>query len=101
MRRHRAILQFAFSRDVGDPTFMPVTRDLSRAKRRMILKWLALPDLPVGTARPQPAAPAAPAATAPEVVASTADDAIDPTDSKARFVRKYLRAVGTVEGIEP
>lgn len=97
VRQHRAILQFAFSRDIDDPNAMPVTRDLSSAKRQMIVDWLALPDLPLGVARPRPArAPAAGIAAA-----AGAEDTIDPTDSKGRFVRKYLRAAGTVEGIEP
>ena len=64
VRRHREILQFAFSRDLGDPNSMPVTRDLSAAKRRMILKWLALPDLPLGVEPPRPApTPATPPRT--------------------------------------
>jgi hypothetical protein len=92
VRRHRGILQFAFSRDVGDPNYMPVTRDLSQAKRRMILRWLALPDLPLGTPPPPvPAAGVTPPAPVPE------DDAVDPTDSKAQFVRRYLRAMGRSE----
>jgi hypothetical protein len=88
VREHRTILQFAFSRDIDDPNSMPVTRDLSPAKRRMILKWLASPDLPLGTGqsvsisdRRKPVIP---------------DD--DTTDSKGRFAREYLRAT---EGIEP
>lgn len=92
VRTHRAILQFAFSRDVDDPNSMPVTRDLSAAKRRMILDWLARPDLPLGVARPRPTqAPAAP---------RRADDA-EPTDSKARFALGYLRDTGAVDGTEP
>jgi hypothetical protein len=109
VRRHRAILQFAFSREIDDPNFMPVTRDLSRAKRRMILNWLALPDLPLGTGRqrptPTPAALPTPAAPVAEVVTPGTDDTIDPADSKGRFVRTYLRTAGrdasTVEGIKP
>jgi hypothetical protein len=34
------ILTFAFSLDFRDPAYMPVSRDLSEAKRRTILKWL-------------------------------------------------------------
>lgn len=92
VRQHRAILQFAFSRDISDPNSMPVTRDLSSAKRRMILKWLALPDLPLGVGRPQPAR---------DVEIPPPDDTIDPTDSKGKFAREYLRAAGTVEGSAP
>ena len=47
---HRGLLQLAFSLPVSDPNYMPVTRDLSSAKRDTLLKWLATsgPDgLPV------------------------------------------------------
>jgi hypothetical protein len=37
------ILMFAFTRDINDPTYMPVTRDLSENKRLTILKWLENP----------------------------------------------------------
>lgn len=97
VREHRAILQFAFSRDISDPNSMPVTRDLSSAKRRMILNWLALPDLPLGVERPQPER----GAPHTEVPTPETDDTIDPTDSKGKFARQYLRAAGTVEGSEP
>lgn len=36
----RDILIFAFSREIHDPLYMPVTRDLSEGKRQTILKWL-------------------------------------------------------------
>jgi hypothetical protein len=91
VHQHRAILQFAFSRDIDDPNSMPVTRDLSSAKRQMILNWLALPDLPLGTGHPRPTP--APGVTVP------ADDGT--TDSKGRFARDYLRDIRTVEGNEP
>lgn len=97
VRQHRAILQFAFSRDIDDPNSMPVTRDLSRAKRQMILNWLALPDLPLGTDRAQPVSHA----PVTEVPATDTDDTTDPTDSKGDFARAYLRTAGAVEGIEP
>ncbi len=38
--RHRAQLQLAFNRAIDDPNYMPVTRDLSEAKRRIIVNWL-------------------------------------------------------------
>jgi hypothetical protein len=37
----RALLRAVFSLPVGDPNYMPVTRDLSGAKRKLILEWLA------------------------------------------------------------
>ena len=38
--QHRSLLDLAFSLPVSDPNYMPVTRDLSAAKRDTILKWL-------------------------------------------------------------
>ncbi len=38
--RHAAILRMALSLPVDDPAYMPVTRDLSKTKREMILTWL-------------------------------------------------------------
>ncbi len=47
----KEILLFAFSRNIEDPIYMPVTRDLSESKKQAILKWLANPLMePVGTA---------------------------------------------------
>lgn len=39
------ILTFAFTRPIHDSLHMPVTRDLSDAKRQTILKWLRSPDI--------------------------------------------------------
>ena len=39
----RSILQKVFATPIHDPNYMPVTRDLSAAKRAMIQKWLAKP----------------------------------------------------------
>lgn len=39
----KEILKFAFTRDILDPIYMPVTRDLSENKRLTILKWLDNP----------------------------------------------------------
>jgi hypothetical protein len=40
----RAILQKVFRTPVRNPNYMPVTRDLSTAKKEMILKWLDYPQ---------------------------------------------------------
>lgn len=40
VQAHRGILLLAFGLPVTDPNSMPVTRDLSPAKRAMILEWL-------------------------------------------------------------
>ena len=39
----KELLIFAFDRDINDPIYMPVTRDLSETKRLTILKWLRNP----------------------------------------------------------
>jgi hypothetical protein len=38
--RHRAQLLLAFSRTMDDSNYMPVTRDMSDAKRQIIVNWL-------------------------------------------------------------
>lgn len=35
------ILNFAFSREIEDPLYMPVTRDLSKNKMETLVKWMA------------------------------------------------------------
>jgi hypothetical protein len=62
---NRELLLLAFGLDISDPNSMPVTRDLSPAKRAAILKFLNNPQQGV---RPPPAAAPAPAraAVAPE-----------------------------------
>ena len=66
---HRTLLQLAFGLPVSDPNSMPVTRDLSPAKRAAILRWLADtgPDgtLVAGDAPPAPPLTAAKAPGGP------------------------------------
>jgi hypothetical protein len=40
IKRHAKILHLAFAQPMSSPNHMPVTRDLSQAKREMILKFL-------------------------------------------------------------
>ena len=40
LARNLHMLEFAMSVDINHPNYMPVTRDLSPTKQRMILKWL-------------------------------------------------------------
>jgi hypothetical protein len=44
VNEHRKLLMLAFSLDIHDPNYMPVTRDLSEGKRRTIVKWLGRMD---------------------------------------------------------
>jgi hypothetical protein len=68
---HTGLLTLAFSLDVANPNSMPVTRDLSPAKRQAILSFLAHPqrgEVPKVLAMAAPQAPAA-AAVAPASLA--------------------------------
>jgi hypothetical protein len=89
--QNRELLHFAFSLDITDPNHMPVTRDLSDAKRAMILRWLDAPQLsggeditpahaPVRSRMLRAAAPAPPPPAAKPV-------SIEP---KVEFIRGYL-----------
>jgi hypothetical protein len=40
VREHAAIIELAFSQPLADPNHMPVTRELSEARRAMLLTWL-------------------------------------------------------------
>jgi hypothetical protein len=41
--QRRRLLQHVFNAPITDPNYMPVTRDLSRNKQQMLLKWLERP----------------------------------------------------------
>jgi hypothetical protein len=43
--KRKDILLFAFTRDINDPMYMPVTRDLSANKMEALVKWLKEPLL--------------------------------------------------------
>lgn len=86
----RDLLTAVFSLPVGDPNYMPVTRDLSRARREQILAWLATtgnngkPNLGTPPPHTEHAAPVAAfaAAAEPAEAASPEDD----RGSKTAFV---------------
>jgi hypothetical protein len=42
--QHRSILYNVFSTPESNPNYMPVTRDLSAPKKKMLLKWLSAPE---------------------------------------------------------
>lgn len=93
-----SILQLAFSLPRENPNHMPVTRDLSRDKRDIILRWLTSPGpdgLPLlGTApvqQPAPAATAAATAVAPAGPANAAIPAEQEEDiGKTGLMRKII-----------
>lgn len=70
VRKHRHIVRFALTRTIDDPTYMPVTRDLSADKLALILRWL---DNPVATPEEEGLEGAAPSPAAPETVAESAE----------------------------
>jgi hypothetical protein len=72
---HKELLALAFGLDPSDPNSMPVTRDLSGAKRKAIMQWLSN-GLPPGTAPPAAPAPA-PAEAAAVTPDSSAPQARD------------------------
>ena len=80
VREHAAIIELAFSRPLDDPNHMPVTRELSDARREMLLAWLRDRN-GYGERRllhgPRPGA-AAPAAPAPRTASDSA--AAPPSD---------------------
>jgi hypothetical protein len=63
VKRHAKLLRLAFAQPMASANHMPVTRDLSQAKRDMILKFLDKvidghePTLEAALAQPLPAAP--------------------------------------------
>ena len=81
------LLSFAFNLPPDDPNYMPVTRDLSTAKRQAILAWLQNPVQ--GTA---PAAPAPRAMVAKAAAVRMAEDVeeIPLRDAKTRFLHSRL-----------
>jgi hypothetical protein len=68
---HAKLLSLVFSLDIGDPNAMPVTRDLSAARRSAIVRWLSEPgpdgkplrgEPPASTPTPAPGTALAPGA---------------------------------------
>ncbi len=75
VREHAATIELAFSRPLGDPNHMPVTRELSEARRAVLLTWLRDRN-GYGERRlrhgPRPRVAAAPAAPAPRTAVDAA-----------------------------
>lgn len=80
------LLQLAFALNPADPNAMPVTRDLSPAKRNAILAWLSNPLR--GTVTPPAATPAPKAA--PELAAADTAAAPAPQGGKAAAAARRL-----------
>lgn len=89
--RNRDLLRLAFTADMADPNHMPVTRDLSEDKRRLILHWLEVASLEEVTAGKQAPAPAGTTA-APASPAPATEGPVD-LDSKTRFAAGFHHAM--------
>ncbi|MEH3062532.1 MAG: hypothetical protein PGN33_07075 [Methylobacterium radiotolerans] len=88
--RNLKALKLAFSLDIGDPNHMPVTRDLSAAKRMAIRHWLdRLGTEGDPTFKGGPRAGPAPATGATAV--AQAAGAVDPLGGKTTFARSLRR----------
>ena len=91
VRENRDLLLLSFTRPMTDPNHMPVTRDLSEAKRRMLVTWLESLPHPRsgkdGTGR-RPVPGHRPAASSQREPATGQDVKVD---SKSRFADNFLR----------
>lgn len=104
VKQHARILIFAFSRPLADPNHMPVTRDLSEAKRQVIVKWLgtflntdeaeevmmAAANPETGTALDVPPDPVP--IGKPYSSAEVSDSLLEETDGKTNAMRDILAA---------
>jgi len=92
---HRKLLALAFSLDINDPNYMPVTRDLSEGKRQTIVKWLAGLDSGADPAFLElvkdAKLPEHPALTS-KTVAARPSTAVEPPGGKATFSRSLARS---------
>jgi hypothetical protein len=94
---HRKLLALAFSLEISDPNYMPVTRDLSEGKRQTIVKWLNSLDRGVDPTfdatlqAPPPAAGERPALTS-RAAAVVPAEAAEPAGSKTTFAHSLARA---------
>jgi hypothetical protein len=89
------ILQLAFSLDIGDPNYMPVTRDLSAGKRSAIQRWLQrLATKGDPTFRGGPRPPNQIAAGGEAVAARLAAARSPRTGGKTAFAQSFRRSRG-------
>jgi hypothetical protein len=91
---NRKVLKFAFSRDINDPNYMPVTRDLSDSKRAIIIKWLEAEtgDAAAPLRRKPGAVSAAP--TVPAAIGRT--PAADVPDAKRDNVAAFVAPISSL-----
>lgn len=87
---HRKLLELAFSLELNDPNYMPVTRDLSAGKRDMILAWLAAieSDAAFMALVEAPASPSTP----PHSLTGAAPAPVSDVGSKEFFAKSLARS---------
>jgi hypothetical protein len=93
VKAHAKLLHFAFTREISDPNYMPVTRDLSEGKRLAIIRWL---EKLIATGDPGVEAMQAVAAGPPaaRITPAPTPSAGPPEGSKSRFARGLSRTPG-------
>ncbi len=87
VKANAGLLSLAFGLNPDDPNAMPVTRDLSPAKRNAILSWLS-GDMPMGAPLPTPPAASVALAATPSDAVAPAKPA--PQGGKAAAVARRL-----------
>jgi hypothetical protein len=82
VRQLRTPMLLAMTRDIADSNYMPVTRDLSEAKRTAIVRWLE--QLPPVTEGAQPATAGVGVEPSPDAAAVAATALEDPSEFDAK-----------------
>jgi hypothetical protein len=95
VKRNLRILQLAFSLDIDDPNYMPVTRDLSAGKRAAIQRWLdrlGKEDDPTFVGGPRERSELIAGAEAAAASVASAAAATEAPDGKTVFARSLKRS---------
>ncbi len=90
VKTYAKILHLAFTREINDPNYMPVTRDLSEGKRLTIVKWLE--KVMRGEDALFEAAVAAATATPPPAASRPPQTLEAPEGGKTRFAKNLSLA---------
>jgi len=91
VRANRDLLLLAFTAPMTDPNHMPVTRDLSEAKRQTLVRWLQAQQPATTPAARRADARAASAGSTPAPRPPSSHSV--PVDSKKRFADGFLNPV--------
>lgn len=96
---NRNMLKLAFGRDIEDPNYMPVTRDLSRSKRTIIMNWLEAETGDVTTPLRRKPGSISASPVVPADIARTPDDAAP--DAKRDNVAAFTAPISSLTVGEP